>query len=100
MNNLIIETINDVRKTAIAGGVPEIFLDKFNNYLYDQTKILDSTCKDLDRFEYYNNPLARATFRLDLEFMTIRNITAGVESEINEMNGELHAALEGSIFDD
>jgi hypothetical protein len=100
LNNLIIETINDVRESALAGGVPEIFLDKFTNYLYTQTKIFDSTCKDLDRFEYYNNPLARATFRLDLEFMTIRNITSEIESVINDMNGQLHMALEGSVFDE
>jgi hypothetical protein len=100
LNNLIIETINDVRQTALGSGVPEVFLDKFTNYLYTQTKILDSTCKDLDRFEYYNNPLARATFRLDLEFMAIRNITSEVESIINNMNGELHAALMGSVFDE
>jgi hypothetical protein len=100
LNKLIIETINDVRDYASSVGVPEVFLDKFTNYLYTQTKIFDSTCKDLDRFEYYNNPLARATFRLDLQFLTIRNITSELESVINDMNGELHTALEGSVFDE
>lgn len=99
LNNLLIDTINDVRQAALVDGVPEIFLDKFTNYLYQQMKILDSTYKDLDRFEYYNTPIARATFRLDLEFLTIRNITSEVESVINEMNGQLHNALEGSVFD-
>ena len=99
LNNLLIETINEVQKTALAGGVPEIFLNKFTNYLYTQTKILDSTYRDLDRFDYYNTIIARATVRLDLEFLTIRNITSEVESIINEMNGELRLALEGSIFD-
>lgn len=99
LNNLLTDTINNVSRTALADGVPEIFLDKFTNYLYTQTRILDSTYKDLDRFKYYNNQIARATFRLDLEFLTIRNITSEVESVINEMNGVLHNALEGSVFD-
>ena len=99
LNNLLIETINDVQKTALAGGVPAIFLDRFTNYLYTQTKILDSTYRDLDRFDYYNTSIARATVRLDLEFLSIRNITSEVESVINDMNGELRLALEGSIFD-
>lgn len=99
LNNLIIDTIDDVRKNALAGGVPEVFLDKFTHYLYAQTKILDSTYRDLDNFKYYNTPIAKASFRLDLEFLTIRNITSEVESVINSMNGELHMALEGSVFD-
>jgi len=98
-NNLIIDTINNVRQTSAQHGVPEIFLDKFTNYLYTQTKILDSTYRDLDKFEFYRTKIARATFRLDLEFLTIRNITSEVESVINDMNGELHLALEGSLFD-
>lgn len=99
LNTLIISTITSVSETAYANGVPKIFLDKFTSYLFTQTKILDSTYKDLDRYEFYNNPLKRAAFRLDLGFLTLRNITSEVESVINEMNGELHAALEGSLFD-
>lgn len=99
LNTLIIDTIDDVRKSALAGGVPSVFLDKFTNYLYTQTKILDSTYRDLDNFKYYNTAIARASIRLDLEFLTIRNITSEVESVINDMNGELHLALEGSVFD-
>lgn len=99
LNTLLINTITGVSETAYANGVPKIFLDKFTSYLFTQNKILDSTYKDLDRYEYYINPLKRAAFRLDLGFLTIRGITSEVESVINEMNGELHAALEGSLFD-
>lgn len=99
LNNLLISTITSVSETAYANGVPKIFLDKFTTYLFAQNKILDSTYKDLDRYEYYNNPIKRAAFRLDLGFLTIRSITSEVENVINEMNGELHAALEGSLFD-
>lgn len=99
LNNLLIDTISEVHKTAAVYGVPETFLDKITHYLYSQTKILNSTYKDLDKFEYYNTAITRATFRLDLEFLTIRNSTYEIESVINEMNGELRAALEGSVFD-
>lgn len=98
-NNLIIDTINQVRQISVQHGVPEIFLNKFTNYLYTQTKILDSTYRDLDKFEFYRTKIARATVRLDLEFLTIRNITSEVEMVINDMNGELRLALEGSLFD-
>ena len=99
LNNLLIDTIAEVHKNAAAYGVPEIFLDKITHYLYSQTKILNSTYKDLDKFEYYSTEITRATFRLDLEFLTLRNITFEIESVINEMNGNLRAALEGSVFD-
>lgn len=99
LNNLIIDTINDVRITAMSQGVPPIFLDKFTNYLYTQERILASTYRDLDKFEYYNSTIERATFRLDIGFMLIRCITSEVESVINNMNGELRSALEGSVFE-
>lgn len=99
LNNLIIDTISDVRITAMSNGVPPIFLDKFTNYLYTQEKILASTYRDLDKFKYYEGTIERATFRLDIGFMLIRCITSEVESVINNMNGELRAALEGSIFE-
>lgn len=99
LNNLIIDTINDVRITAMSNGVPPIFLDKFTNYLYTQEKILASTYRDLDKFEYYDGTVERAAFRLDIGLMLIRCITSEVESVINNMNGELRAALEGSVFE-
>lgn len=99
LNNLIIDTINEVKITAMSNGVPPIFLDKFTNYLYEQEKILASTYRDLDKFEYYNGTIERAAFRLDIGFMLIRCITSEIESVINNMNGELRAALEGSIFE-
>lgn len=99
MNTLIIDTINLVNQTSAANGVPSIFLDKITNYLYRQAKILTNTFKDLDNFEYYKNDLERASFRLDIGFMLVRCITSEIESIINDMNGELQAALEGSIFD-
>lgn len=99
LNNLIIDTINDVRITAMSQGVPPIFLDKFTNYLYTQERILASTYRDLDKFEYYNSTIEKATFRLDIGFMLVRCITSEVESVINNMNGELRSALEGSVFE-
>ena len=99
LNTLLIDTVSEVHKEAAAYGVPELFLDKITNYLYSQTKILSSTYKDLDKFKYYNTTITRATFRLDLEFLTIKGITFEIESVINGMNGELRLALEGSIFD-
>lgn len=99
LNNLIIDTINDVRDIAMSNGVPPIFLDKFTNYLYTQEKILASTYKDLDKFEYYDGTIERAAFRLDIGLMLTRCVTSEVESVINNMNGELRAALEGSIFE-
>ena len=99
LNNLIIDTINDVKNIAMSNGVPPIFLDKFTNYLYTQEKILAATYRDLDKFEYYDGIVERAAFRLDIGFMLVRCITSEVESVINNMNGELRSALEGSIFE-
>lgn len=99
LNNLIIDTISDVRITAMSQGIPTIFLDKFTNYLYTQEKILASTYRDLDKFEYYNSTIEKATFRLDIGFVMVRCITSEMESIINNMNGELRSALEGSVFE-
>lgn len=99
LNNLIIDTINNVKDEAMTNGVPQIFLDKFINYLYKQARILSLSFKDLDKFQYYNGVIEKSAFRLDLGFMLIRCITYEVEEVINNMNGELKSALEGSIFD-
>lgn len=99
LNNVIIDTINDVRNESLSNGVPLIFLDKFTNYLYKQTKILSLSFKDIDKFKYYDGIIEKSAFRLDLGFMMVRCITVEVEDIINNMNGELKAALEGSIFD-
>lgn len=99
LNNLIIDTIDNVRVIAMSNEVPPIFLDKFTNYLYGQEKILASVYRDLDKFKYQDSVLDRAIFRLDIGFMLIKCITAEIESVINNMNGELHAALEGSVFE-
>ena len=99
LNNLIIDAINDVKSESVSNGVPPIFLDRFTNYLYKQARILSLSFKDLDKFQYYKNPITKATFRLDLGFMLIRCVTCELEDLINGMNGELHSALEGSVFD-
>lgn len=100
VNDTLIDSINNIKRTALVNGVPPIFLDKFTHYLYCQAKILASTYKDLDDRKYMNkNLIERATFRLDLGFMLIRCITSEVELVISNMNGELASALEGSIFD-
>ena len=99
LNNVIIDTINDVRTESLSNGVPLIFLDKFTNYLYKQTKILSLSFKDIDKFKYYDGIIEKSAFRLDLGFMMVRCITVEIEDVINNMNGELRAALEGSIFD-
>ena len=99
LNNLIIDTINAVREVALLKGVPVIFLDSFNHYLYNQIRILASTYKDLDNFIFYDTVVERAAFRLDLGLLLVRCITSEVEAVINEMNGELKAALRGSVFD-
>ena len=99
LNNVIIDTINNVRTESLSKGVPLIFLDKFTNYLYKQTKILSLSFKDVDKFKYYDGIIEKSAFRLDLGFMMVRCITVEIEDVINNMNGELRAALEGSIFD-
>lgn len=99
LNTILIDALTSVQDEATAHGVPSIFLDKFSAYLYSQSRILADTYSDLDKYECYDSKIEQATFRLDLGILMTRCITSQMESVINGMNGELRAALEGSVFD-
>lgn len=99
INNLITDSITRVKEIASDNGVPAIFLDKISNYLYKQTKILMSTYADVYIYEQRNSPITISTTKLDTGLLLVRCIASQIEDVINNMNGELHAALMGSVFD-
>lgn len=99
VNKVLIDTIEVIRSEANQNGVPNIFLDRFTEYLYKQIKILASTFIDVDKFSQFDTPLEIYMHRLDLGLLILRCITSEVEDVINNMNGELHATLEGGKFD-
>lgn len=99
INSILIDALDQTRSEALNGGVPTIFLDQITTWLYEQVKILTITYHDLDYYSVYNSDIERGAFRLDLALLTIRWVTKSIEAVINNMNGELHTALQGSVFD-
>lgn len=99
INNLLMDTVGRVRDIATDNGVPVIFLDKISNYLYRQTKLLTSTYADVNRYETRTGDTSVNASKLDMGLLLVRCIASQIETVINDMNGELHAALKGSVFD-
>lgn len=99
INNLLMDTIGSVRDIATDNGVPALFLDKISNYLYRQTKLLTTTYADINRYETRTGDTSINASKLDIGLLLVRCIASQVEAVINDMNGDLHAALKGSVFD-
>lgn len=99
INNLLMDSISRVKDTALNNGVPTIFLDKISEYLYRQSTILTDTYADVHRYDELNTLTEIKTTKLDIGLLLVRCIASQIEDVINNMNGELHAALIGSVFD-
>lgn len=95
----LVNTTIVVRRIAASKGVPNIFLVKFTDRLYKDIQVITNTINELKQTNMYETPNDRMISFLDVGLMYIRLSVITLEDTINGMNGKLHAALSGSIFD-
>lgn len=89
-----------VESQARAQGVPEIFISKITPRIIENLLTLTGVVDDIHLQHRYNSEYDEILSFMDVYLLQLRYTYNAVGGIINGMNGELHRALEGSIFDD
>lgn len=84
---------------CLSNGVPHIFLDRMREFNYKYFDLIMNTLSDIHQSAYYPNNRFVMTSVLDMMLLYIRLMMSNTEVTINNMNGELQAALKGTVFD-
>lgn len=99
LTSLMYQRYSDLRVTAMSQGVPEIFLNKITPRLIENLLSMANTVIDLYQPNRYNNQYEEILTFMDVYLLQIRYNYNAITGIVNSMNGELHRALEGSVFD-
>lgn len=96
---LMYKKYEGIRYTALSQGVPELFLDKIGPRITEALLTLSDVITDLQHQHRYSNQYDEVFTFMDVYLLQIRNNYNTITGIVNNMNGELHRALEGSPFD-
>ena len=80
-------------------GVPPLFMDQYEPSTYSVISIIINVIIEIHRYRMYTTTYDEVCSILDICLIYIRINIDLAENLINEMNGELHHALVGSVFD-
>ena len=92
-------SVSDTRVEAIGTGVPPLFMDQYEPSTYSVISIIINVIIEIHRYRMYTTTYDEVCSILDICLIYIRINIDLAENLINEMNGELHHALVGSVFD-
>lgn len=92
-------SVSDTRSDAIGAGVPSLFMDQYEPSTYSVISIIINVIIEIHRYRMYSTTYDEVCSILDICLIYIRIEIDLAENLINEMNGELHHALVGSVFD-
>jgi len=98
LEDIIIASFNECEVKARSEGIPDIFINKFRIWDHDHTKILIDSVDSIIRSNFYSTFEEKVAAILDLMIFSFRLTLVDAEKTINELNGELEKALEGTIF--
>lgn len=91
--------VSETRSQAIVSGVPTVFMDQYEPSTYSVISVIINAIIEIHRNKMYTTTYDEICSVLDICLIYIRIELDLAENLINEMNGELHHALVGSIFD-
>ena len=95
----MIDAMQLTEEQCLAKGVPHLFLDKMKEFNYKYFDLIMNTLSDIHQSSYYPTNKYIMTSVLDMMLLYIRMMMSNTEVTINSMNGELQAALKGTVFD-
>lgn len=93
------DSISDAKKTALNIGVPSLFIDQYEPKAFSTVSITINAVIEIHQNQLYNSLEEEMSAYLDIVLMSMRMTLETLEDLINSMNGELHHALVGSVFD-
>lgn len=92
-------SINNLREIALSNAIPKIFLDKYTPRIVNNIDILTNIITEVCQTKIYSDSKDEICAILDVTLTFMKFCLDSAEGIINHMNGELHMALEGSVFD-
>lgn len=94
-------TLENVYKKCEGEGIPRIFIEKINKTNIKYFDMIINTMNDIiNQSNFYLSHRARMASIFDILLFYLRIMTSELEQIINNMNGELKSALEGTLFDE
>ena len=93
------DAISSTRTASLNIGVPALFIDQYEPKAFSTVSITVNTIIEIHQSQLYNSPEEEMSAYLDIVLVTMRMTLETLEDLINGMNGELHHALVGSVFD-
>lgn len=97
--NLYLKGMNEVRDTSISLGIPEIFLEKYEQYQNAQTIAIYEQLKSITYSSFYKTNMDKIVAIFDTITYAFIYVILNAEETLRNMNGVLEKALENGIFD-
>lgn len=96
---LYFKTMKYVRDSSLAIGIPQLFLDKYDEYQDAQTLAINEELKSIVSSSFYKTNMDKIIAIFDVITYAFIYVILNAEESLTNMNGELEKALEGTIFD-
>ena len=97
--DLYLKGMNDLKTTSLSVGIPQIFLDKYDEYQNSQTLAMHEQLKSIVSSNFYKCNMDKIIAIFDVITYAFIYVILNAEETLTHMNGTLEHALEGSIFD-
>lgn len=97
--NLYLKTMKYVNSSSLAIGIPQLFLDKYDEYQDAQTIAINEELKNIISSSFYRTNMDKIIAIFDVITYAFIYVILNAEESLTNMNGELEKALEGTIFD-
>lgn len=99
IGDALLGSVTKTRNDAVGEGIPSVFLNKYNPRTFSNINILTNIITEVHQRRMYSTMYDEMCSVLDVSLVYMRTSLESVEGLINAMNGELHLALVGSVFD-
>lgn len=93
------ETLSKINKEALGLGIPEIFLNKYDEICKGKTEAVYISLENILRSHFYSQPDSKITAMMDILLSHLVYIILDAERTLNDLNGKMETALAGGIFD-
>lgn len=97
--DLYLHGMNEVKMASLSIGIPELFLDKYDEYQDAQTSAIYEQMKIIVSSDFYETDIEKIITVFDAITYAFIYIILNAERTLRHMNGELDRALKGTIFD-
>lgn len=99
LTSMMYEKYDLIESIAKAQGVPDIFLAKITPRIFENLATLTQVTNEIHPQHRYSNQCDEMLSFFDTYLLQTRYTYNAIGGIISSMNGELHRALEGSVFD-